>query len=157
MNRLLPLIVISSLTLSAALGAACGDDDNDDNDGIGDNGEPTVTSTPAPSEVQLTEPDDGTTVVLAADGTLIVALASNPSTGFAWAIVSPEPEFLELDGEPKFVPAGSTSPVVGAGGTQVFTLKATGTGTSTLIMEYNRTTTPPEEPEDTFTVTVETE
>lgn len=153
MNRLLAFVGMSSVTLSAALGAACGDDDNDGN---GDNGEPTVTSTPAPSEVQLTEPDDGSTVTLAVGGTLIVALASNPSTGFAWAIVPPEPEFLELDGAPKFVPAGSTSPVPGAGGTEVFTLKATGAGTSTLTMEYNRSTNPPGEPEETFSVTVET-
>jgi len=61
-----------------------------------------------------------------------------------------------LEGEPRFVPAGSTTPVTGAGGTLVFTLKATGTGTSTLLMEYNLTATPPEEPKDTFTVTVET-
>jgi predicted secreted protein len=149
MNRWLVVVGISALAVAGVL-SACGDDDNDDN------GDPTVTSSPAPAEVQLTEPDNGTTVTLAADGTLIVALASNPSTGYSWAIVSPEPEFLELDGEPKFVPAGSTTPVVGAGGTQVFTLKATGAGTSTLMMEYNRTTTPPEEPEETFTVTVVT-
>lgn len=147
--RWLALAGIGALAVAGVVAAACGDDDDD-------NGNPTVTPSPAPAEVQLTEPDNGTTVTLAADGTLIVALASNPSTGYAWAIVSPEPEFLELDGEPKFVPAGSTTAVPGAGGTEVFTLKATGAGTSTLHMEYNHTTTPPEEPEETFTVTVET-
>lgn len=148
MNRRLIVVGIGVLALAGVFATACGDDDDDG---------PGGTSTPAPAEVQLTEPDNGTTVTLAADGTLIVALASNPSTGFSWAIVSPEPAYLELDGEPAFVPAGSTTPVVGAGGTEVFTLKATGAGTSTLMMEYNRTTTPPEEPEDTFTVTVVTE
>ncbi len=145
MRRTLVILATGLLIGGALLASAC-----DDNDGAD------VDATPAPSEVQLTELANGATVLLAADGTLIVALASNPSTGFSWVIVSPEPEFLELEGEPRFVPAGSTTPVAGAGGTLVFTMKATGAGTSTLIMEYNRTTTPPEEPEDTFTVTVET-
>jgi predicted secreted protein len=95
-------------------------------------------------------------VSLAANGTLIVALVSNPSTGYSWYVVSPEPAHLELDGEPKYIPPGSTSPVVGAAGTQVFTFKATGSGTSTLLMEYRRITTPPEPAAETFTVTVET-
>ena len=140
-------ILAAGLVLAIGLAtAACDDADDDQN----------PDATPAPAEVQLTQENDGDSVTLAADGTLIVALPSNPSTGYSWAIVSPEPEFLELDGQPSFVPAGSTTPVVGAGGTEVFTLKATGAGTSELRMEYNRTTTPPEEPEETFTVTVET-
>lgn len=146
MKRTLVLLSVAMLVGISTLAAGCEDKDE------GSGGE----ATPAPAEVQLTEVDDGSTVALASDGTLIVALASNPSTGYLWAIVSPEPAFLELDGEPKFVPAGSTTAVPGAGGTQVFTLRATGAGTSTLNMAYSRTTTPQQEPEGTFTVTVET-
>ncbi|MGE3073252.1 MAG: protease inhibitor I42 family protein [Dehalococcoidia bacterium] len=121
---------------------ACGDDDENDD------------QTP-PAELQLTEADNGTNVVIANDGTVIVALASNPTTGYSWAIVSPEPTNLELDGEPKYVPAGSTTPVVGAGGTQVFTFKTTAPGTSTLKMEYRRSFEPANPAEKTFEVTVE--
>ena len=143
---------LAAITLPVALllVAACGDDDDSDNNGS--NGG----STPAPAEVQLTQDDNGSTVSLAADGTLIVALPANPDEGLGWAIVSPEPEFLGLDGAPSFVPAGSTSPVDGATGTEVFTLTASGAGTSTLTMEYNSTDEPEGEPEDTFSVTVET-
>jgi predicted secreted protein len=135
--------------------AACGDDDDANSDGNGGNGNGGDT-TPAPAEVQLTQDDDGSTVTLAADGTLIVALPANPDEGMSWAIVSPEPEFLSLDGAPRFVPAGSTSPVGGAAGTEVFTLQATGAGTSSLTMEYHDTNAPEGEPDDTFSVTVET-
>lgn len=149
MKRALILLPVALLAGISLLMAGCEDKD----EGNGGNG---GDATPAPAEVQLTEVDDGATVILASNGTLIVALASNPSTGYSWAIVSPEPAFLELDGEPKFVPAGSTTQVPGAGGTQVFTLKATGAGTSTLNMGYSRTSTPQQEPEETFSVTVET-
>lgn len=140
-------LAIALLVAASIVGVGCSDQDND-----GD-----TEGTPAPAEVQLTQDDDGATVTLAANGTLIVALPANRSTGFSWAIVSPEPEHLELDGAPAYVPPGSTSPVPGAAGTEVFTLKATGAGVSELAMEYRRMDGPPgDEPEDQFTVTVET-
>jgi inhibitor of cysteine peptidase len=129
-----------------ALSAGCGDDDDEN----GGNGGGDV-----PAEVQVTDADDGGSFEVAVDGTVIVALPSNPSTGYSWAIVAPEPANLELEGEPKFVPAGSTTPVVGAPGTEVFTLKATSTGTSILSMAYSRSFEPGATPEKTFTVTVE--
>ena len=149
MNRFARGLAATTLPVALLLVAACGDDDDDTNGGNGG-------STPAPAEVQLTQDDDGSTVSLAAAGTLIVALPANPDEGLGWAIVSPEPEFLALDGAPRFVPAGSTSPVDGASGTEVFTLTASGAGTSTLTMEYNSTDEPEGDPEDTFSVTVET-
>ncbi len=109
-----------------------------------------------PNEVQLNDADNGTTITVARDGEVAVALPSNPSTGYSWAVVPPEPTNLELIGEPRFVPAGSTTPVVGAGGTEVFTFKATSkAGTSTLTLAYNRPFTPTAPPEKTFKVTVE--
>lgn len=130
--------LIAAATALALFLAACGDDDDD-----------------AAAEVQLTQADSGKTVSLARGGTLIVALTSNPSTGYAWSVVSPEPKNLELDGQPEFVPPGSTSPVVGAAGTQVFTFKAVATGKSTLRMEYRRSFEPNEPAQGTFTVEVE--
>lgn len=132
------VVLMAAATALALFLSACGDDDDD-----------------AAAEVQLTQADSGKTVSLARGGTLIVALTSNPSTGYAWSVVSPEPKNLELDGEPKFVPPGSTSPVVGAAGTQVFTFKAVATGKSTLRMEYRRSFEPNEPAQGTFTVEVE--
>ncbi|MGE0599528.1 MAG: protease inhibitor I42 family protein [Dehalococcoidia bacterium] len=132
-------LALAAIGLAAV---ACGDDDENDD------------QTPE-KEVQLTEADNGRNVAVAKDGAVIVALVSNPSTGYSWAVVAPEPTNLELDGEPKFVPAGSTTPVLGAPGTQVFTFKTTATGKSTLKMEYRRSFEPQNPAEKTFEVTVE--
>jgi inhibitor of cysteine peptidase len=91
-----------------------------------------------PHEIQLSESDAGRQIVLAKGGKLLVALPSNPSTGFSWAVSRPMPSVLRQEGEPRFVPAGSTLPVVGAGGTEVFTFTAVQTGTSNLELEYRR-------------------
>ena len=88
---------------------------------------------------------------------LIVALPSNPSTGFAWAFAPPEPAQRQMQGEPTYVPPGSTSPVVGAAGTQVFTFKAVARGTAKLDLIYARPFEKGVPPEKTFTVTVEVE
>ncbi len=118
---------------------------------------PTATAT-VPAEVQLTDADNGTSVTLANGGTLIIALASNPSTGFTWSVADPSPSQLVLQGEPKYVPPGSTTtPAVGAAGTQVFTFKATSTGVAELTLNYARSFEPTATPDKTFTVTVTVE
>ena len=137
--RLTMAIMAGAIALAVAA-AACGDDD--DNGG-------------ATSEVQLTQDDNGKSFTVSRGGTVIVALTSNPSTGYAWSVVSPEPKNLELDGQPRYVPPGSTTPVVGAPGTEVFTFKAVEKGTSTLRMEYRRSFEPNEPPQGTFSVEVE--
>ena len=155
-KRLLALSLGGLLVVSAALGVACGGDDGDDAD-------PTATSAPSAeptqasfhAEVQLTDVDDGTSVQLANGGTLIIALPSNPSTGYSWSVAESSDPQLELQGEPAFVPAGSTTPVVGAGGTEVFTFEAVDTGTATLTLGYRRPFEPNASPEDTFSITVE--
>ena len=117
------------VALAFTLCAACGDD--------GDNGEPAAptpspsaepTRAPFPGEVQLTDADNAATVELGDGGKLIVALAGNPTTGFSWSVSEQSDPQLELQGEPAFVPAGSTSPIVGAGGTEVFTFEAVDVG-----------------------------
>ena len=150
-------VIVMPLVLVVALVSACDDDDEDGDDGV-----PTATAVATaaptatvPGEVQLTGEDDGTSVQLALGGTLIIALTSNPSTGFSWAVTPPEPVGLELEGEPAYVPPGSTTPVVGAAGTEVFTFNATGAGETTLTLTYARGFEPGAAGEETFTVTVE--
>jgi inhibitor of cysteine peptidase len=111
----------------------------------------------APNKVQLGEADNGHTVTVAKGGTVIVALPSNPSTGFSWAVIPPQPAQLELHGEPKYVPTVSTTPVVGAGGTEILTFEAKSTGTATLRLGYARPFEPGVPPEKTFEVTVTVE
>jgi inhibitor of cysteine peptidase len=123
------------------LAAACGDDDDD--------------TANFPSEVQLADEDNGSSVQLAQGGKLIVALASNPTTGYSWSVGESSDAALVLQGEPQYVPAGSTTPVAGAGGTEVFTFEAQDAGTANLVLEYRRPFEPDAAPEQTFSVTVE--
>ena len=104
--------------------------------------------------MQLTDADNGGSIALANGGTLIVTLTSNPSTGFAWSVADPSPAQLALQGEPQYVPPGSTTPVVGAAGAQVFTFKAMSTGEAKLTLNYARSFEPGVPPNKTFTVTV---
>jgi predicted secreted protein len=142
-------LLFAGVLLLALIVLACGDDDDDG--GADDNGGG------AAAEVQVTDADDGATVQVALNGTLIVALTSNPSTGFAWHVEDPSPAQLRLEGEPAYVPPGSTTtPVVGAAGTEVFTFTAVEAGTAELVLVYERSfeTVPPER---TYTLTVEVE
>jgi inhibitor of cysteine peptidase len=108
----------------------------------------------APEEVQLTDEDDGSSFEVARNGRLIVALQSNPSTGYSWSVAESTEDGLELQGEPEFVLPGSTTAIVGAPGTEVFTFKATGSGQVRLTLEYKRSFEPANPPAKTFKVTV---
>jgi inhibitor of cysteine peptidase len=157
-RRVMMVMLVAALAPAAA---ACGDD--------GDNGAGTptaratapVTAAPAatvsahPKEVQLTDADAGKSVKLANGGKLIVALVSNPSTGFRWAVAEPAPVQLRLEGEPAYVAPGSTTPAVGAAGTEVFTFAAVSAGTATLTLNYARSFEPDVAPEKTFSITVD--
>lgn len=151
-RRIFVLSLCVLLLVTAGLLAACGEDDDDSA-----NPSPTEAATQAafPNEVQLTDSDDGTTVQLANGGTLIVALPSNPTTGYSWSVSESSGAQLQLQGEPAFVPAGSTTPVLGAGGTEVFTFKAVDDGKADLKLEYRRPFEPNAAPEKTFSASVE--
>ncbi len=147
-------IIVAPLLLAGLFSSACSDSKDDQG------ASPTVTAAPtsgAPQELQLTDEDNGADVRLTFGGTLIVALASNPSTGFSWSVTPPEPAGLEIEGEPRYVPPGSTTPVVGAAGTQVFTFKTTARGASQVTLTYARSFEPGAAGERTFKVTVNIE
>jgi len=104
----------------------------------------------APAEVQLTQTDNGATVRLARGGTLLVALPSNPSTGYRWLVADDSSAALELV-EIRYVPPGSTTPLVGAAGTEVLEFHARDSGTAVLRLLYQRPFEPNAPAADTFT------
>lgn len=70
---------------------------------------------------------------------LEVTLCSNPSTGFSWQ----EPEIsdtaaVSLGDKSHGAPVARDGEVVGAAGTDSFTLKATAKGTSTIVLRYSQ-------------------
>jgi inhibitor of cysteine peptidase len=158
----LSAISIAIFALVAAGTVACNDDDKDS--AATPISQVSVTpSSDYEERVELTDADDGATVKLALGGELIIALESNPSTGFAWDVAEISGPQIELVGEPEFLPRESDTPVVGAPGTQVFTFSTTGTGMPAgdepavvqVSLEYTRSFEPDTPPEKTYAVTVE--
>lgn len=162
-----PAILGTMAGMLALVGAvACGDDDDEGEatqTPAAETATPTEATTPgetatpatpgnsAPNEVQVTQDDNGRTVELAVDGRLIVAVPADRDGGYSWSVVEPGPVLLELEGEPRYVPPGSTSPATGAAGTEVFTFEARQAGTADLGLAYARDGGSPEQ---TFSVIV---
>jgi inhibitor of cysteine peptidase len=114
---------------------------------------PEPTRTPAPDEIHLTAADNGQAIEANRGDMIVVALPSNPTTGYQWDVVS-EGNVLRQSGESEYIPDEPPDSLVdGAGGTAIFRFEATGAGSAELALEYHR---PWEEvdPIDLFAVTV---
>lgn len=84
-------------------------------------------------------------VTLSVGDTLVVALPSNPSTGYRWALDrAPAAVVLEPHGEATYVPDPARAPMPGAGGTETFRYVAGAVGKTRLVLVYRRSW----EPED---------
>lgn len=86
---------------------------------------------------------------------LSIYLSSNPSTGFSWsesAVIS-DKSMIQQTGHEYVPPASSSTPVVGAPGTERWIFKTNNKGTSTIKMEYRRPASSGNA-EWTFTLTV---
>lgn len=134
------LATVLATTLIAAI--SCGGDDGGSSKG-----------TPAtPSEVKVTDKQDGQDVRLAKGGNLIVTLDSNRTTGFAWKVADAAAPVLVGQGDSTYnAPSGPP----GTGGTEIYTFTAASAGTATLRLTYQRSFEPPSTPPGrTFTLKV---
>jgi inhibitor of cysteine peptidase len=111
-------------------------------------------STPTSASNALTEANNGKTVTLKVGETLVVRLASNPSTGYTWETKDLDTQMLEQVGEAAFESPETPPDLVGAGGTLVLTFKALEPGTTTLTLVYHRPWETDVAPLQTFSVTV---
>ena len=84
---------------------------------------------------RLSLADNGAVVALDEDGTLILELEANPTTGFAWELDTLDEGVLHLTGEPAYL---SDSDLPGSPGTMTFSFEATGAGETELRMVYRR-------------------
>jgi inhibitor of cysteine peptidase len=87
--------------------------------------------------VTVTAAKSGKAIVLKQGDKLVVRLAENPSTGYAWKTLA-KPAILKVSSSRYVAPpsSGDGPPVVGAGGTRVLTYVARRTGTGTLKLRY---------------------
>jgi inhibitor of cysteine peptidase len=76
-------------------------------------------------DMSIGRAENGGKVELTTGQTLIVSLDANPTTGYSWEIDSVDATFLKLKSDPEFVqPPDNGTPLMGAGGTQVFRFEA---------------------------------
>ena len=94
-------------------------------------------------------------VTLKVGQTLIVALPSNPSTGYRWFVtVAPDPKVLAQQGEPTYQAAPSATPMPGSGGTETTTFTATAAGATKVVLSYRRSFEPDQPDANTVTLAV---
>ena len=85
--------------------------------------------------VEVNQEMNGGSVVLEQGQTLVLKLASNPTTGYDWEIVDLNGAILEQVGE---VEHKSDSGLIGSGGVNTYTFKAAGSGNVKLSLVYHR-------------------
>ena len=109
------------------------------------------------ANVSLDATADGTTQQLKMGEVLSITLESNPSTGYSWFATISNPSILVQMGEPVYQESStnSSTPVLGAAGTQIFYFQAAEVGTTTLTLDYKRSFETNVAPEKTFSMTVE--
>ena len=149
--RIASIIAVAIFGMGLALGLACGGDG-----GLATGPQPT--QTPTGQEVWVTDEDAGSYVTLGLADSLIVALDSNPTTGYSWALVSISDENVLQKVSDEYIPAPTPTgePIVGSGGEEIWTFAPLAAGTSTIEMEYIRPWEP-DAPAGTFNITVTVE
>lgn len=85
---------------------------------------------------QVTEKQNGSQIKVKLGDKLRVALAGNPTTGYAWEIAENNPKLLALQGEVEY--QAEKTNLVGSGGTFLFTFKAIAKGNTSLKLIYRR-------------------
>lgn len=105
-----------------------------------------------PKTVTLTESNNGASVALSKDSTLVVSLASNPTTGYRW-IPSPQ-QLLSAPAEAEYVQRAGSVGLCGAGGTESWTFRPLDKGTEVLKFQYARPWEKPLQPVNTVSYTI---
>ncbi|RME47121.1 MAG: hypothetical protein D6791_06635 [Chloroflexi bacterium] len=103
-----------------------------------------------PSRVRLDESANGTSVSLRAGQTLIIALKSNPTTGYDWQVDQVDETVVRVVKQ-DFQPA-SDPERLGAPGQTVVQFQAVSAGMTDLHLIYVRPWEQDVEPQDTFQV-----
>ncbi len=105
----------------------------------------------------LTEENNGDILKLKTDDVIEIKLESNPTTGYSWFVGDGLDETIVSVSDPEFIEFKEDEELVGAGGYEIFSLKAISEGRIELILNYKRPWEEGEEPIDTFELTISVE
>ncbi len=120
---------------------------------------PVATNVPPPnppgtSQMYLSIGDNGKTVNATLNQILSITLESNATTGYKWnAVTEPDAKVLKLVSSQYVSPTPSKTPMVGAGGMEVWKYQVVGTGTAAIKLGYFRPFDPKNVAKE-FTLTV---
>ena len=92
-----------------------------------------------PPAIDLDIANNGATLESTSGVTINVTLDSNVTTGYTWNLVTaPDAQILKLLSSDYVSPSSSGTPLLGAGGKQVWKFQTTGRGTTSLKLAYFR-------------------
>jgi inhibitor of cysteine peptidase len=98
----------------------------------------TVSDNSSSASLAVGEGDAGKTLTVAKGGEVMVTLAGNPTTGYAWALLTGNEAVLKSAGAPVYTAAAPPAGLVGSGGVFVFKFQAVAAGTVALEFVYQR-------------------
>ncbi len=111
----------------------------------------------AKAEIRLTDKDNGKTVKVAVDGTVILSLESNATTGFSWTKADKvDKDILKLE-KNDYMQSPNPNGLLGVGGTTVIVYRALKKGKAKIDLTYMQPWNPDSEFNTNYSVTVEVE
>jgi inhibitor of cysteine peptidase len=84
----------------------------------------------------MTYDDEGHEIDIGVGEEFIIALGSNPTTGYSWQASYDETKLELVGGEPTYEPDETDEPAMGAGGVDYFRFKALAAGETEITLTY---------------------
>ena len=132
---------LAVMVMMVAVLGACGSKDEGSGGTVPAAGEVTVTAS-GPAAVKVGQ-------------TLVITLASNPSTGFSWTISgAPDSAVLTQDGDITYAATNPDVVMPGSGGSETVRFTATAAGATTIVLDYRRPWETDVPPVETVTIDV---
>lgn len=102
----------------------------------------------------LTEKNNGESLDLKVDDTVVIRLESNPTTGYSWILDENTDTSVVSVVDSEYLQSVEDKELVGAGGYEIFTFKAVSGGSTVIVLNYERPWEEDKEPLDTFRVNI---
>lgn len=102
----------------------------------------------------LTEKNNGDSINLKINDNVEIKLESNPTTGYSWFLSDKVDSTIVSVNDPVFIESKKDKKLVGAGGYEIFTIKAISKGKTSIILNYERPWEEEGEPIETFEITI---